>query len=666
MKPLIFKITSALMLGLGLTLTLLGLMTYLNSKAAFAAGPHQVAPNCTGMPAPCYTRVQAAVDAAAPGDVIMVATGTYTDVHKRVAYGTAVTQVVFISKSVTIRGGYTTAFAEPPDPQANPTTLDAQGQGRVFYITGNITPTIEGLRITGGSVSDPQRGGGIYVDSATATISNNYIFNNKADDGSAPDFTWDFGGGVFLGADHSTLISNVITGNWASYGGGGLMLIGSQATFSRNIISSNRAGCGGGGLDAIFSPGLLLDSNIITGNTVNSPCSYSAGGGAIIDQYSDALLVNNLIAGNQANDQGSGLYIRVSTVRLLHNTLANNMGGDGSGIYVDVKPPLGFITDSTVVLTNTIIVSQSVGVTVTAGNTLTLNSTLWNGNATNWGGAGTITVTNNYSGSPAFINPAGGDYHLSSASAAVDKGINAGVTTDIDDQPRPQGGGYDLGADEYPAPPIPLAAITINGPITGTINTLYAFTATISPALVTPPLTYTWSPAPAGGQGTAVATYTWPVTGAKTIAVTATNAVNAVTGSHLITLTVFPILSISKSAPVTAMAGSPISYTLTVTNGGGLTATNLIITDAIPVGANYVSGGTKVGSVVSWTVPSLAAKGGVTQTTFIVTATQTITNSDYGVQAEGGYSAQGHAAIVTVISEIINEKKTFLPAILKK
>jgi uncharacterized repeat protein (TIGR01451 family) len=373
---------------------------------------------------------------------------------------------------------------------------------------------------------------------------------------------------------------------------------------------------------------LLLDSNIITGNTVNSPCSFSAGGGAVIDQYSDAVLANNLIAGNQVQDQASGLYIRASTVRLLHNTIANNSGGDGSGVYVAMIDGTTLLTDSTVALTNTIIVSQTVGVTVTTGSTVTLNSTLWHGNTTDWGGAGTINTSNDYTGNPAFINPTAGDYHLGPTSAAIDKGINAGVVNDIDGQPRPQGGGYDLGADEYPAPPIPLAAVAINGPTTGTINTLYAFTTTISPALVTPPLAFTWSPAPDSGQGTAAVTYTWPTTGVKTIFVTATNAVNAVTGSHIITLTAFPILSISKSGPISVTAGSPISYTLTVTNSGGLIATNLVITDAIPAGASYIGGGTKIGSVVSWTVPSLAASSGVTRTTFIVTATQTITNSD--------------------------------------
>lgn len=88
---------------------------------------------CPAGPPTCgYATVQAAVDAAAAGDIIQVAAGVYTDLHPRPAPAgytgaTIITQVVYLTKTVTIQGGYTTSFTEPPDPEANPTTLDAQG-----------------------------------------------------------------------------------------------------------------------------------------------------------------------------------------------------------------------------------------------------------------------------------------------------------------------------------------------------------------------------------------------------------------------------------------------------------------------------------------------------------------------------------------------------------
>ena len=123
-----------------------------STPSAHADSPHYVAPDCTGVPVPCHTTIQEAVDAAVPGDEIRVAVGDYTGVQTRTAPAgsTVVTQVVYISKTVTIRGGYTTTNWTTPYPITQPTTLDAQEQGRVLYITGDISPTIEGLRITGG------------------------------------------------------------------------------------------------------------------------------------------------------------------------------------------------------------------------------------------------------------------------------------------------------------------------------------------------------------------------------------------------------------------------------------------------------------------------------------------------------------------------------------
>jgi uncharacterized repeat protein (TIGR01451 family) len=110
-----------------------------------------------------------------------------------------------------------------------------------------------------------------------------------------------------------------------------------------------------------------------------------------------------------------------------------------------------------------------------------------------------------------------------------------------------------------------------------------------------------------------------------------------------------PKLVITKSGPLTALAQEPITYTLTITNTGGLTATNLTISDTLPTGATYVSGGTPAGNVVSWVAGSLGP-GAKIQRSFVVTATATISNSDYGVAADGNISTSGQQVVVTSVS----------------
>jgi len=49
----------------------------------------------------------------------------------------------------------------------------------------------------------------------------------------------------------------------------------------------------------------------------------------------------------------------------------------------------------------------------------------------------------------------GGDYHISTGSSGIDSGSATNApTVDFDNQTRPQGAGYDRGADEAPAPAI--------------------------------------------------------------------------------------------------------------------------------------------------------------------------------------------------------------------
>jgi len=193
---------------------------------------------CGSVAAPCAT-LQYAIDQALSGEEVWVAAGTYTDVN---SYG-GLSQVVYLTKTLTLRGGYSADFATW-DPETYVTTLDAGGSGRVVYISGDISPTIEGFRITGGSANglggDPfgDAGGGVYILSATVTISRNVIINNEAigsgffDDG--------LGGGLYAAESAPTLRDNLVLNNQASGGawtsgmGGGLYFVNSRPVLEAN------------------------------------------------------------------------------------------------------------------------------------------------------------------------------------------------------------------------------------------------------------------------------------------------------------------------------------------------------------------------------------------------------------------------------------------------
>ncbi len=462
MKHLKTCLVFVLASGMGVALAIVWLLSAHDRAglpAAYAAELHVCPSGCP------YSSIQAAVDAASAGDVIKVAVGTYRGVSIRAG----LKQVVYIDKGITIQGGYTTANWTTSDPVANPTTLDAQGGGRVLYIAGNISPTIAGLRLTGGNAvglgggicRSCDAGGGVYVLNATAVIRNNWIFSNSSGLGCGS------GAGLYLNYSNATLSGNMVMSNTAG-NGGGLYLNLSNATIKGNIVTANIASSGGG-LYLDFSNATLNGNTIMAntaasggglylagGNTTlrdNMVMSNSAGiGGGLALYFDDSMLINNIVVGNQ----GDGITIVAGSPRLLHTTIAHNGGGGGSGIFITNSDPCGEGCDpsSTVALTDTILVSQSVGITVTSGgNTAALEATLWGSgdwaNGVNWGGDGKIVIgTVNVFGDPGFVDPAAGNYHIGSGSAAINAGVSAGVLTDIDNQPRPSNA-PDLGADEY-------------------------------------------------------------------------------------------------------------------------------------------------------------------------------------------------------------------------
>ncbi|HEY3760509.1 MAG TPA: tandem-95 repeat protein [Verrucomicrobiae bacterium] len=80
-------------------------------------------------------------------------------------------------------------------------------------------------------------------------------------------------------------------------------------------------------------------------------------------------------------------------------------------------------------------------------------------------------------------------------------------------------------------------------------------------------------------------------------------------------------LAIGKTGAPTVVATSNLSYTISVTNLGPSTASGVVVTDALPVGASFGSapGGANIAGMVTWTLASMTP-GAITNLTLTVTA----------------------------------------------
>jgi hypothetical protein len=302
------------------------------AQAAPAAFRYVAVGGQCGSNTPCYASVQVAVDAAGDGDEIRVAAGVYSGVSTR----NGETQVLYVDKSVRIRGGY-----DPntwvPDPAQNFTVLDAQGQGRALTVMGVVTPTVEGLRLTNGSA---QNGGGVYIDRAAVSLRQNDIYSNTATSG--------WGGGVYAKNSAAVISDNRIYSNTTGSNGrgGGIALSDSPAQVLTNTIRANRAHVGAGVElgNGLGSSGAFLFGNVIKDNTAFD-YQYSgytidgAGGGVDIASALTDTLRGNVIDGNMAK-WGGGIHSFSASPTIEDNTIQeNNAPTHGGGLYVQWGAP---------------------------------------------------------------------------------------------------------------------------------------------------------------------------------------------------------------------------------------------------------------------------------------------------------------------------------------
>jgi uncharacterized repeat protein (TIGR01451 family) len=111
-----------------------------------------------------------------------------------------------------------------------------------------------------------------------------------------------------------------------------------------------------------------------------------------------------------------------------------------------------------------------------------------------------------------------------------------------------------------------------------------------------------------------------------------------------------PALTIDLEAPVAVSKGNQATYRFTVKNNAPAALSGLVITNTLPYGAVYVSGGDSapVNNIVRWSLPTLAADSSAV-VELVVRATQSLVNYDYRVTSQDGPAARGRATAITLV-----------------
>jgi hypothetical protein len=370
-----------------------------------------------------YASIQAGINAAKDGDMVLVAAGTYYE------------NINFKSKAITVASYF---LMDGDTAHINNTIIDgskpshADSGSVVFFISGEDTTSVLcGFTITGGTGTETisyestkcRAGGGLLCYKAGARILNNKITGNAV---SSPD-KMVVGGGLaalpasstaYLILKSNQIMHNTLTANSGHTFGGGMalwingMLVDNLISYNAVVQNSTDKQAGSGGVD-IECLNLIMESNKITHNSVTSYSNLEAntafGGGCMITGV-DGRFAKNEVSHNEIwikpgkNAVGGGMeIIQVADSFIIDgniisdNAVTNGRGwGGGIGFY-DCSP---YVVNN--IISGNSVTTGGGGLYITLNVKVRLiNNTIINNHASEYGGG--VIVTNS-SAAPVLLN----------------------------------------------------------------------------------------------------------------------------------------------------------------------------------------------------------------------------------------------------------------------